>query len=64
VYGNLIRVGVQQKVSAVNFGAQDGFRIQRYNIVDERDIMDAGQKLNESKNLMLCLKSRLGRVRA
>ena len=46
---NLIRVGVQQKVALSISGHKTASVFQRYNIVDERDIMDAGQKLNEKQ---------------
>lgn len=46
---NLIRVGVQQKVAMTISGHKTASVFQRYNIVDERDIMDAGQKLNEKQ---------------
>jgi hypothetical protein len=35
---------------------------QRYNIVDERDIVEAGRKLNEKQNANALLEFRLGRV--
>jgi integrase len=47
---NLIRVGVQQKVAMTISGHKTAAVFQRYNIVDERDIMDAGRKLNEKQN--------------
>ena len=46
---NLIRVGVQQKVAMSISGHKTASVFQRYNIVDERDIMEAGQKLNEKQ---------------
>ena len=48
---NLIRVGVQQKVAMSISGHKTASVFQRYNIVDERDIMEAGRKLNEKQNL-------------
>jgi hypothetical protein len=47
---NLIRVGVQQKVAMQISGHKTASVFQRYNIVDERDIMEAGRKLNEKQN--------------
>jgi hypothetical protein len=46
---NLIRVGVQQKVAMSISGHKTASVFQRYNIVDERDIMEAGRKLNEKQ---------------
>ena len=46
---NLIRVGVQQKVAMSISGHRTASVFQRYNIVDERDIMEAGRKLNEKQ---------------
>jgi hypothetical protein len=46
---NLIRVGVQQKVAMSISGHKTASVFQRYNIVDERDIMDAGRKLDEKQ---------------
>ena len=46
---NLIRVGVQQKVAMSISGHETASVFQRCNIVDERDIMEAGQKLNEKQ---------------
>ena len=47
---NLIRVGVQQKVAMSISGHKTASVFQRYNIVDERDIMEAGRKLNQKQN--------------
>jgi hypothetical protein len=46
----LIRVGVQQKVAMSISGHQTASVFQRYNIVDERDIMEGGRKLNQKQN--------------
>jgi integrase len=47
---NLVRVGVQQKVAMTISGHKTAAVFQRYNIVDERDIIEAGRKLNEKQN--------------
>ena len=47
---NLIRVVVQQKVAMSISGHKTASVFQRHNIVDERDIMEAGRKLNEKQN--------------
>src|SRR3984957_3881705 len=47
---NLIRVGVHQKVAMSISGHKTASVFQRYNIVDERDIVEAGRKLNEKQN--------------
>jgi hypothetical protein len=47
---NLIRVGVQQKVAMTISGHKTAAIFQRYNIVDEREIVAAGQKLNEKQS--------------
>ena len=46
---NLIRVGVQQKVAMSISGHKTASVFQHYNIVDERDILEAGRKLNEKQ---------------
>ena len=57
---NLIRVGVQQKVAMTISGHKTAAVFQRYNIVDERDIMDAGQKLNEKQKSNALLEIPIG----
>jgi integrase len=57
---NLIRVGVQQKVAMTISGHKTAAVFQRYNIVDERDIMDAGHKLNEKQKSNVLLEIPIG----
>jgi integrase len=57
---NLIRVGVQQKVAMTISGHKTAAVFQRYNIVDERDIMDAGLKLNEKQKANTLLEIPIG----
>jgi hypothetical protein len=47
---NLIRVGVQQKVAMTISGHKTAAIFQRYNIVNGRDIVEAGRKVNEKQN--------------
>jgi integrase len=47
---NLIRIGVQQKVAMQISGHKTAAIFQRYNIIDKRDITEAGRKLNEKQN--------------
>lgn len=57
---NLIRVGVQQKVAMQISGHKTAAIFQRYNIIDKRDIDDAGRKLNEKQNSNPLLEIPLG----
>jgi len=57
---NLIRVGVQQKVAMSISGHKTASVFQRYNIVDERDIMEAGRKLNEKQKANALLEFPVG----
>ena len=47
---NLIREGVQQKVAQQISGHKTASVFQRYNIIDKRDITDAGRRLNAKQN--------------
>ena len=49
VVRNLIRISVQQKVAMSISRHETASAFQRYNIVDERGIMEAGRKLDEKQ---------------
>jgi site-specific recombinase XerD len=57
---NLIRVGVQQKVAMSISGHKTASVFERYNIVDERDIMEAGRKLNQKQKANALLEILVG----
>ena len=57
---NLIRVGVQQKVAMSISGHKTASVFQRHNIVDERDIMEAGRKLNQKQKANALLEIPVG----
>jgi len=47
---NLRRLGVPESVAMKISGHKTRQVFERYNIIDERDIMEAGRKLNEKQN--------------